>query len=214
MTRPAPTDANVASLDSETRSLVRLSAVVTAGSETQLRAVIAEAVGVVRPSWVEEVILQSYLFGGFPRALNAMREWRRASGELAPVEDETAGIEHAAAWERDGERTCAAVYGRFYERLRDNIRDLHPALDAWMVVDGYGKVLSRPELDLRRRELCIVASCALGRQDRQLHSHLHGALHVGAHPEELTAVLEALDDLLPAPDLRRYHELLAKVVRQ
>ena len=35
--------------------------------------------------WVEEVILQSYLFAGFPRALNAAREWRRVSGVAAPA---------------------------------------------------------------------------------------------------------------------------------
>ena len=75
--------------------------------------------------------------------------------------------------------TCAAVYGSMYERLRENIRVLHPALDDWMITEGYGKVLSRPGLDLPRRELCIVAACAAAGQDRQLHSHLHGALNVG-----------------------------------
>ena len=59
-----------------------------------------------------------------------------------------------------GEATCAAVYGAMYETLRENIRALHPALDEWMITEGYGKVLSRPGLDLPRRELCIVAACA------------------------------------------------------
>ena len=29
------------------------------------------------------------------------------------------------------------MYGATYERLRHNIRALHPALDAWMIVEGY-----------------------------------------------------------------------------
>ena len=61
-----------------------------------------------------------------------------------------------------------------------------------MIVEGYGKVLSRPALDLARRELCIVAACAASRQERQLHSHLHGALHAGASKAAITDTLGAV----------------------
>ena len=37
-------------------------------------------------------MLQSYLFAGFPRALNAAREWRRVSGAPAPADDEGARL--------------------------------------------------------------------------------------------------------------------------
>ena len=60
-----------------------------------------------------------------------------------------------------------------------------------MIVEGYGKVLSRPALDLPRRELCIVAACAASKQDRQLHSHLHGALNVGVEPSVIDAAIDA-----------------------
>ena len=56
-----------------------------------------------------------------------------------------------------------------------------------MITEGYGKVLSRPGLDLERRELCIVAACAATEQDRQLHSHLHGALNVGVAPDAISS---------------------------
>lgn len=199
-------------LDMETRALVRLAGIISAGTELQLRESLAEVIPVCRAEWVEEVILQSYLFAGFPRALNSAREWRRISGRAAPESDEGEHFENASRWRSEGETTCATVYGRFYERLRHNIRQLHPALDAWMIVDGYGKVLSRPALDLRRRELCIVAACAMARQDRQLHSHLHGALHAGASPGEVRDAIDAVADLLGADDTRRYHQLLARVL--
>ena len=92
-----------------------------------------------------------------------------------------------------------------------NIRELHPALDTWMIVEGYGKVLSRPALDLARRELCVVAACAVGRQDRQLHSHLHGALHAGASASVVSLTLDALSDLVSGDDARRYRGLWARV---
>ncbi len=143
---------------------------------------------------MEEIILQSYLFAGFPRTLNAAREWRRVAGP-APERDEDSG-RSSTRWESDGERTCEIVYGEMYERLRRNIRALHPALDAWMIVDGYGKVLSRPGLDLKRRELCIVAVCGATEQHRQLHSHLHGARHAGATDQEVEEVLDVVADWL------------------
>ena len=203
----------VPALDPATRRLIRLSAVICAASEAAIREAMADATDGIDPVWVEELILQSYLFAGFPRALNAMREWRRISGRRAPPADEDARAEsQAALWRERGERTCAVVYGPFYDALRHNIRDLHPALDAWMIVDGYGKVLARAGLDLRRRELCVVGACAAARQDRQLHSHLHGALHAGATPAEVADALHVVEDLAGPDDARRYRQLLARVV--
>ena len=194
----------------ETLALVRLAGIVSAGTEPQVRDSLARAAAVCRAEWVEEVLLQSYLFAGFPRALNAAREWRRISGRAAPASGEN--FDNAPRWRTEGETTCATVYGQFYERLRHNIRQLHPALDAWMIVDGYGKVLSRPILDLRRRELCVVAACALARQDRQLHSNLYGALPAGASRAEVQDAIDSVADLLGADDTRRYHQLFARVV--
>jgi 4-carboxymuconolactone decarboxylase len=172
----------------------------------------SDAIDEVDPVAVEEIILQSYLFAGFPRALNAARAWRAVSGRSAPEEDENAAGQGIAQWRKRGEETCRIVYGDMYEKLRDNIRDLHPALDEWMIIDGYGKVLSRPYIDLRTRELCVVAACATSGQQRQLHSHLHGALNAGSTSAEIVAVLDALNDLISRDDLARYKQLLAKVV--
>jgi len=115
---------SASALDAETVSLVRLSGVICAGTEPQMRDALARAAGDCRPEWVEEVVLQSYLFAGFPRALNAAREWRRISGRRAPATDEGEEFGNATRWRTDGEKTCATVYGRFYERLRHNIREL------------------------------------------------------------------------------------------
>jgi 4-carboxymuconolactone decarboxylase len=201
----------VAALGDEERVLVRLAAAIAAGSESDMRDAFSRASTAVRPEWIEEVILQSYLFAGFPRTLNAAREWRRVSGRAAPASDPGERLDGAADWQAAGEATCAIVYGSFYERLRTNIRSLHPALDAWMIVEGYGKVLSRPALDLARRELCIVAACAASLQDRQLHSHLHGALHAGARPDAVEGALAAIASMVSEDDARRHALLWARV---
>jgi 4-carboxymuconolactone decarboxylase len=211
MMTPAVPPVTVPVLGEAELALVRLAAAIAAGSESVIREELARALDRARPEWIEEVILQSYLFAGFPRTLNAAREWRRISGRAAPASDPGERLDAAAHWQVAGERTCAIVYGPFYDRLRQNIRSLHPALDAWMIVEGYGKVLSRPELDLARRELCIVAACAASRQDRQLHSHLHGALHAGAGAPAIAATLDAVAPMLPPDDRERQQLLWARV---
>jgi len=203
--------ANLAVLDAATAELVRLAAVITVGDEADVREALERAVLATPHEWIEELILQSYLFAGFPRTLNAARDWRRISGRPAPAADEETEIGDLDSWQQRGEATCATVYGPFYDGLRHNIRTLHPALDSWMIVDGYGKVLGRPGLDLKRRELCIVACCAVARQSRQLHSHLHGALHAGATVAEVNGTLDAIEDLLDADGMRGVRFLWARV---
>ena len=192
MTASAPRHETLSVLDDATRSLVRLSAVVATGSERVVREAISSAHKNVPAVWIEELLLQTHLFAGFPRALNAMREWRRHE----PVPVATTDDADLETRRQNGVATCGAVYGSMYERLRENIRDLHPLLDDWMIIEGYGKVLSRSGLDLPRRELCIIAACAASDQERQLHSHLHGALNVGVAPAVIDQTIEAIADLV------------------
>ena len=198
-------------LDDATLVLVQLSAAIAASDEATVRYWLTQAARDVPPMHVEELLLQSYLFCGFPRALNAAREWRRVSQRTAPTSDESDDL-LGEEWRERGEQTCAAVYGAMYDKLRLNVRDLHPALDNWMVVDGYGKVLARPGLDLRRRELCIVAACAAMGQDRQLHSHLRGAINVGVSAGALDDALDAIAGLIGAERARSAQLLLARIV--
>jgi 4-carboxymuconolactone decarboxylase len=209
-------------LDAQTRSLIHLAARIAGGDEASVRDAFSQAIAANVPEqWVEELVLQSYLFCGFPRALNAAREWRRqsprsaASAEAqldAPAAEHVDDADQVSEWRLRGEATCAAVYDGMYEKLRLNVRDLHPLLDEWMIVEGYGKVLGRPGLDLPRRELCIVAACAATAQDRQLHSHLHGALNVGVPAEDLREALDVLAPLIGESRASSARLLLARVV--
>lgn len=213
-------------VDSRVVALARLSARIARGGEEAMRQGCIECLKASVPvEWVEELLLQSYLFCGFPRTLNATREWRRISGAPAPAAASAASAGSVAAaaepvssgeqyerWRAQGEATCAIVYGPFYAKLRHNIVALHPELDEWMVVEGYGKILSRPGLALGHRELCIVAACVAGAQDRQLHSHLHGSLNAGVPAAEVRQVLDALRGVVADEDLQRAMLLLERVV--
>jgi len=178
--------------DSQTAALVRLAVAVAVGDEKLLAQRVGGALAAETPkTWVEELLLQSILMVGYPRVLVATGVWRQVSLPLPPAASDRMGRED---WTIAGERICRIVYGDNYDRLRSNVAALHPTLDDWMISEGYGRVLSRPGLDLARRELCTVAQLAVLRSPRQLHSHLRGALNAGSTPSDLRAVLEVIRD--------------------
>jgi 4-carboxymuconolactone decarboxylase len=177
-------------LDPKVRALVRLSAALTVGEEALLEAM--DRAAEVAPAEAEEVMLQSYLFLGFPVALNALGLWRRRTGRPAP----SASQETPELWAERGDEVCRAVYTHQYAALREVMQGVHPDLDRWAIVEGYGKLLGRPGLELRVRELCVGAQLAGIVASRQLHAHLRGCLNVGAEPAEVEAALEAVADIV------------------
>lgn len=190
------THGNLEVLDPMTEALLGLAGAIATGDETVLEGRSrAACMAEVAPDWVEELLLQSVLMVGYPRALVAAAVWRRVSQLEPPPVDRDAA--NAANWSVRGEATCRAIYRGNYERLRENVRRLHPALDEWMVHEGYGRVIGREGLDLARRELCTVVQLTILRSPRQLHSHLRGALQVGAGPAAVDGALRiaALDAL-------------------
>jgi 4-carboxymuconolactone decarboxylase len=168
-------------------ALVRLSAAVASGDREWRISAMRGASEVSSPRAVEETLLQSYLFLGFPAALTALTEWRDLTGTHPTVETDSVDL---FEWRRRGENVCRTVYGRAYDKLRGSVRRVHPAMDDWMIAEGYGKVLAREGLDLGTRELCIVAILAATGWEPQLHSHLRGALHAGCDPASVAESLE------------------------
>jgi 4-carboxymuconolactone decarboxylase len=150
------------------------------------------------PEAVREVLLQTYLFAGYPRAINALAKL----ATLAPVPspgplplDLEAG--EGPAWTRDGEALCRRIYGPRYPKLRDVMGRISPDLGRWMILEGYGKVLSRPRLDSRVRELAAVAALVPLDVPDQLRAHVRGALRVGASEEDVVGTLRTAALIAP-----------------
>src|SRR2546423_9440046 len=151
--------------------------------------------------------------GGSAVALGEFGVWREGGG---PADGRGHAAEPLArqdwqSWATRGTAVCRAVYGRAYHKLLVNLRELHPALEDLVLVDAYGKVIGRPGLDLKRRELATVAAIAVLGTAQQLHSHLRGALNTGATPDEVEAVLELVGPDLEPEYLRRAQEQWADV---
>ena len=175
--------------------LVTLAAAQAAADDAGMDRSFARLLEAGREIEVEEALLQSYLFLGFPSAIEALRRWRSRKADPALVAEEDWTL-----WLERGEKVCATVYGDHYVPLRQNIARFHPDLDRWMVVEGYGKVLGRPGLGLGIRELLILAMLVVSgeRGRRQLRSHLQGALNAGVAPEDVEEAIQRAAAFAPS----------------
>lgn len=193
------------------RRLVRLTALVVLGDWDELAALRRAApAGEPDREW-REALLQSHLFAGFPRLVEALEVLARAggTGEAGAEEVEGPG---APALGR-GAELFEAIYGASADTVRARLAALHPELSVWIAEHAYGRVLSRPGLAGATRELCAVAALAATGQDRQLASHARGALRLGASPAELREALDSVADLVDGERVARARAVLERVER-
>jgi len=127
------------------------------------------------------------LYAGYPAALESLRLLNQAWPGRARRSREGG----PAGWRRRGLALSRRVYGPVHARLLAAVRSLHPDLAVWMVETGYGRVLARPGLGVRDRELITVAVLAGTGRERQLVSHLLGADRVGAPRAAIRRALRA-----------------------
>jgi alkylhydroperoxidase/carboxymuconolactone decarboxylase family protein YurZ len=204
-----------AALDAPTRALVHAAVAVATGDPVALRQRLSAAIAARVPArWVDELLLQSLLNVGYALGLQAFGVWRELSPAPSPATadgDEVLSHEAWPDWAERGARVCHEVYGRTYHKLLVNLRALHPALEALVLVDAYGKLIGRDGLDLRRRELCTVAEIAVIDTPRQLHAHFRGAMNTGSTAEEVDEVLALVEQDVDAAHALRMWELWADV---
>jgi 4-carboxymuconolactone decarboxylase len=187
--------------------LVSLSSALARGARGEWRENLTQAQNVCTPLEVEEALLQSYLFLGYPTVLQAFAVWR----DLQPDVAQTEGSATQPNWRGRGEAVCSTIYGGQYDRLRQNVVRLHPDIEQWMLDEGYGKVLARPGLDLKTRELCIIALLASQDASQQLYSHLRGALQAGATPAEVDEVVLSVVRSLPTDRAQQARQLWSEL---
>jgi len=138
-----------------------------------------------------EIILQSYLFLGFPRMLEAADHFdQHIPSDRQSEPPEKILPDEADRWFGDGLALCRKIYGTNYQRLEDRVSSMAPEIFRWMIIEGYGKVLSRPVVDIADRELSIVAFLIVENRQRQLHSHIKGAINAGVSPALLRQVID------------------------
>jgi 4-carboxymuconolactone decarboxylase len=82
------------------------------------------------------------------------------------------------------------IDGEAGERVIESLKDIAPDLAKYVIEFPFGDVYSRPGLDLKSREIAVVAALtALGNATPQLKVHIHGALNVGCSRAEVVEVI-------------------------
>ena len=72
----------------------------------------------------------------------------------------------------------------------NSLRDIAPDFARFLIEFPFGDIYSRPGLDLRSREIAVVAALtAMGNAAPQLKVHIEGALNVGVSKDEVVEVI-------------------------
>ena len=131
---------------------------------------------------LHEAALQVMPYAGFPRAIDALgRLAARRAGPDGPL-----GPEPGPA---AGRAVFGAVYGEGAPAVLASLEALAPGFSNWVLSGAYARVLARPGLSLRERELLAVAALALMGLSAPLAGHLRGALRNGSSPAEARDIL-------------------------
>jgi 4-carboxymuconolactone decarboxylase len=78
------------------------------------------------------------------------------------------------------------IDGEAGERVIQSLADIAPDFARYIVEFPFGDIYSRPGLDLRSREIAVIAALtALGNAAPQLKVHIGAALNVGVRREEV-----------------------------
>ena len=82
------------------------------------------------------------------------------------------------------------IDGHAGENVIHSLRDIAPDFARLLIEFPFGDIYTRPGLDLKTRELSVVAALtALGNAAPQLKVHIHAALNVGCTRTEIVEVI-------------------------
>lgn len=82
------------------------------------------------------------------------------------------------------------IDGEAGERVVESLAGIAPDFARYLVEFPFGDIYSRPGLDLKSREIAVVAALtALGNAAPQLKVHVHGALNVGVSRTEIVETM-------------------------
>lgn len=82
------------------------------------------------------------------------------------------------------------IDGAAGERVVESLAAIAPDFARYLIEFPFGDIYTRPQLDLKSREIATVAALtALGNAAPQLKVHLHAALNVGCTREEIVEIL-------------------------
>ena len=145
---------------------------------------------------------------GFPSMLEGLERIQELSGNRSPAKGKlNSSITGRVV------TLLSRIYGEQTGRLLRNLAALHPDVPHMIVRDVYGKIFGRSGLNLGEREIINITVLAIQKLDKQLFSHLRGAMRAGIKRNELRELLFLLERTTKRKYQRAF-ELFDDVVSQ
>lgn len=154
-----------------------------------------------------ECILQSYLFCGFPAAIESLKIFKKYFSDFVLPKSNY----NLAKFRNSGKINCKLIYKKNYKKLIENMNYFSPDLKEWMIIEGYGKVLNRKRLSLLEREYVNVSILCTRLYVNQLHSHMKGCIHLGANIDDLTELLMTIKNKINEDNFNKALQLIEKL---
>ncbi len=88
-----------------------------------------------------------------------------------------------------GKEVIESTQGKSLEEIFEAIDDIAPDMSRFVVEFPYSEIYTRPEVDLKTRELCTVAALTVLGTIPQLKDHINAALNVGNTPREIVEII-------------------------
>lgn len=158
--------------------------------EKHLRALIERSRLIsVKEKPLYESLLQNYLFTGYPSAMISLKILKEYYPEFKNYSNESWDLNN---YRQSGTKNCKKIYGRKFEILISNVKSFSPELSDWLLLEGYGKVMGRKGLSLKKRELNNVVVLTVLKFEDQLYSHINGAFRTKSTIDQIKKVITNL----------------------
>lgn len=184
------------SLTEEECYLILIASLTSSGQERNLKDVIKSALkSSVRLPLIQESILQTYLFNGYPRTINAFTVLKESCFELNVDYYLPTSVDEkdASFYLTEGLKLFEVIYRELADKVINHIQSCSEELMTWILLEAYGKVLSRKMLSTRVRELLIVGMLFSMKSYRQLMPHARGVLLCGGSKDDVYECFSLLE---------------------
>ncbi len=107
------------------------------------------------------------------------------------------------------------IDGEAVEKIIDELKDVSPELGNFIIEYAYGDIYSRKELDLKSKEIAIIASLtALGNAQPQLKFHINAGLNIGLTETEIKEIILLMSVYAGFPAALNGTAILKEVIKE
>lgn len=101
------------------------------------------------------------------------------------------------------------------EKIIDELKDVSPELGNYIIEYAYGDIYSRKELDLKSKEIAIIAALtALGNAQPQLKFHINAGLNIGLTEIEIKEIILLMSVYAGFPAALNGTAILKEVIKE